>query len=178
MAGSTVNCAAPMTIMNTIMAQQLIKFKADVDTHMKKAKDQNSAILTVLKKYIKESKAIRFEGDNYSDAWKKEAKKRGLSNNPETPVALDAYVSTSSVKLFAEGNVFTGKELHAHHDVMLENYILKLDIESRTLEELCLNYVLPSAVDFQTTLATNVASMKSAGIALSLIHISEPTRPY
>jgi len=165
MAGSTVNCAAPMTIMNTIMAQQLIKFKAEVDAQVKKAKDQNTAILTVLKKYIKESKAIRFEGDNYSDAWKKEAKKRGLSNNPETPIALDAYVSTSSVKLFAEGNVFTGKELHAHHDVMLENYILKLDIESRTLEELCLNYVLPSAVDFQTTLATNVASMKSAGIA-------------
>ena len=165
MAGSTVNCAAPMTIMNTIMAEQLIKFKADVDAIVKKGKGQGAAILTVLKKYITESKAIRFEGDNYSDEWKKEAKSRGLSNNPETPVALDAYLSDSSVKLFTDSTVFTAKELHAHHDVMLENYILKLDIESRAMEELCLNYVLPSAIDYQTTLAENVAAMKNAGIA-------------
>lgn len=165
MAGSTVNCAAPMTIMNTIMAQQLTKFKADVDALVKKGKDQNAAILTVLKKYITASKAIRFEGDNYSAAWAKEAKKRGLSNNPDTPTALDAYVAKSSVDLFTQSGVFTNKELHAHHEVMLENYILKLDIESRTLEELCLNYVLPCSIDYQTTLASNVAALKSAGIA-------------
>ncbi|MEM9921885.1 MAG: glutamine synthetase III [Bacteroidota bacterium] len=164
MAGSTVNCAAPMTIMNTIMGAQLMAFKADVDALTDKGKAQDAAILTVLKKYIKASKAIRFEGDNYSDAWKKEAKKRGLSNNPDTPTALDAYVSKPSLKLFTNSNVFTEKELHAHHEVMLENYILKLDIESRTLEELCLNYVLPSAVDYQTVLAANLATLKEAGI--------------
>lgn len=164
MAGSTVNCAAPMTIMNSIMAQQLARFSKDVAAVMKKGKGQSAAILTVLKKYIKESNAIRFEGDNYSDAWKKEAKKRGLSNFPETPLALDAYISKSSVNLFKEANVFTEKELVAHHDVMLEKYSLNIDIESQTLEEMCLNYVLPSAIDFQTSLAANVGVMKDAGM--------------
>ena len=166
MVGSNQNCAAPMTILNMLMGQQLLKFRNDVEGVMKKNKkgSQDTAILTVLKKYIKESKNIRFEGDNYSDDWKKEAKKRGLSNNVNTPSALAAYVSKESKKLYKDSGVLTPVELDAHYDVMLENYILNMDIESKTLEELCLNYVIPAGITYQTRLAQNMAAMKTAGI--------------
>ncbi|MFK8104038.1 MAG: glutamine synthetase III [Saprospiraceae bacterium] len=164
MAGSTVNCAAPMTALNTMMGKQLTRFKTDVEKLTSKGKEQDTAILAVLRNYINESNAIRFEGDNYSNEWKKEAAKRGLGNKPNTPEALDAYVTKESMELFQSTGVFTEKELRAHHDVMLENYSLKLDIESKTLEELSLNYIMPAAIDFQRRLADNVTSMKSAGI--------------
>lgn len=164
MVGSTMNCASPMTVLNAMMGAQLVKFKTEVDKLKGKGKDTDTAILTVLKKYIKESKAIRFEGDNYTDEWAKEAAKRGLGNFPNTPEALDAYVSKESKKLFKDSGVFSDTELNAHHEVMLENYILKLDIESKALEELCLNYVLPSAIDYQTALAENVANLKTVGV--------------
>ena len=165
--GSTMNCAAPMTAINTMMGHQLNRFHADVTKLVAKGKDQDTAILSVIQKYIKESNAIRFEGDNYSDAWKKEAKKRGLNNTQDTPSALDAYVDKPSMDLFQSAGVFTAVELQAHYEVMMENYVLKLDIESKTLQELCLNYVLPSAIDYQTKLAENVVTMKAAGMKVN-----------
>lgn len=164
MVGSSMNCAAPMTVLNAMMADQLQKFMNDITEVMNQGKGQDTAILTVLKRYITESQPILFEGDNYSDAWREEAADRGLSNFPDTPDALDAYISQSSTNLLVTNGIFTEKELHAHHEVMLENYILKLRIEARTLEDLCYNYVLPAAVNYQTSLAQNVNQLAQAGL--------------
>jgi glutamine synthetase len=163
MVGSHQNCAAPMTVLNTIMADQLRKFHTEVSKLMQAGKDQDSAILTVLKGFIKRSKAILFEGDNYSQAWEEEAARRGLGNFKTTPEALDAYVSRKSLRLFKENGVFGEKEVHAFHEVQLHKYSTTIEIESTTLEELCLNYVIPGALDYQTRLAQNIVRMKEAG---------------
>lgn len=163
MAGSSMNCAAPMTVLNAMMAQQLNKFRKEVEAKMEAGIDKQVAIFTILKEYIKTSKKIRFEGDNYSDSWKEEAAKRGLNNFTTTPEALKAYVSEDAKKLFKDTNVFSERELAAYYKVLLESYNLKMDIESRTLEELCLNYVMPAAVEYQSILAENVANLKSIG---------------
>ncbi|MCI5082090.1 MAG: glutamine synthetase III [Saprospiraceae bacterium] len=164
MVGSTMNCAAPMTIMNTIVGKQLKDFYEEVEGLKNGGKSQEDAIFEVIRKYVIESKAIRFEGDGYSDEWRDEAAKRGLGNTPNTPDALDAYVSKSSKDLFLESGVFTEKELDAHYEVMCENYILKLQIESRTISELVLNHIIPAAVKYQTILAENVKTLKEAGM--------------
>ena len=131
---------------------------------MNNGTEKNDAILTVIKKYINESKAIRFEGDNYSDAWKEEAKSRGLNNFTTTPEALKAYVSAKSEALFIESGVLSKEELHAHHDVKLESYSLHLQIESRILGEMCLNQILPASVRYQTELANNILMLKDLGL--------------
>jgi glutamine synthetase len=167
MAGSAINCAAPMTAINTMMGAQLKQFGKDVEALVADGNERDSAILTVLKRYIEESQAILFEGDNYSDSWREEAERRGLSNLPDTPSALEAYVSETGKKLFIESGVFTEKELVAHHEVMLENYSIKMAIESRTIEELCMNYVIPAAIDYQTRLVDNINGLKTAGFDAS-----------
>jgi glutamine synthetase len=161
MVGSSMNCAAPMTVMNTIVGRQLLEFKEETDALIKKGMDKDSAVLSVLKRYITESKPILFEGDGYSDAWKEEAARRGLSNTPNTPDALSTYLSEEVLDLFTQSGVFTERELHAHYDVMCESYNLKLQIESRTLGEMVVNHILPAAIRYQTVLADNVASLKA-----------------
>ncbi len=163
MAGSSVNCASPMTALNTMMGMQLTKFKADVEAKMEAGKERPSAILSVLKRYIQEAKPILFEGDNYSEAWKEEAAKRGLSNDLTTPEALKAYVSDKGKELFINGGVFTEKELVAHYEVMLENYSTKIAIEARALEELALNYVIPASLHYQSNLLDNMNALIKAG---------------
>jgi len=164
MVGSTMNCAAPMTIMNTIVGHQLKLFKEELDVEMDKGKGRDAAILGILKRYITESKPVRFEGDGYSEEWEAEAAKRGLSNTPNTPDALDAYLDKDAVELFTSSGVFTEKELHAHYEVMCENYILKLQIESRTQGEMVINHILPVAIAYQTVLAENVLKLKELGV--------------
>ncbi len=159
MVGSSMNCAGPMTVMNTIVGRQLRDFKKEVDGLAQKGKDQNAAILEVIKRYIIESRPILFEGDGYSDSWKEEAAGRGLSNTPNTPEALEALLDKKSVELYTGAGVFTSQELHAHFDVMCENYVLKLQIESRTLGEMVINHVLPAAFNYQTMLADNVTAL-------------------
>jgi glutamine synthetase len=166
MVGSTANCAQPMTVLNTMMGAQLTKFYNEVEKMVVRGKERDEAILVVLRNYIKKSKSIIFEGDGYSDEWKEEAtKERGFNNITTTPEALDAYVSEKTESLFTSAGVMNARELHAFHDVLLENYALKIDIESKVLEELCFNYVLPNAVDFQTSLAQNITTLKQAGLA-------------
>jgi glutamine synthetase len=165
MVGSSMNCAAPMTVMNTIMGKQLKDFKIELDGLLGKGMDRDSAILTILKRYISESKPVRFEGDGYSEEWKNEAAKRGLANTPNTPDALGAYASPQAIELFTQSGVFTERELHAHYDVMCENYILKLQIESRTLGEMVINHILPAAISYQTQLADNILQLKDLGLS-------------
>ena len=162
--GSSANSSNPMTVLNMIMAEQLVKFKTDVDKLIKKGDKKDVAILTILKKYIKESKNIRFEGNGYSDEWTAEAEKRGLSNIKTTPKALDALISDKSLKLFKDTQVFSEREAHARHEILLEDYFKKLQIEARVIGELVTNVVIPAAVNYQTVLVNNVKGLKDIGM--------------
>src|SRR5690606_15720606 len=147
--GSSANSSNPMTILNMIVAEQLIKFKADVDELIKKGDQKEIALLTIIKKYIKESKNIRFEGNGYSEEWAAEAEKRGLQNIKTTPRALDSLVSEKTEKIFEATGVFTKREAHARHEILLETYYKKLQIEARIICELVTNMIIPSAIKYQ-----------------------------
>ena len=160
-AGSASNCAQPMTVLNAAMAEQLIEFKADVDALIEKdGLKKDEAIFSVLKRYITESKAIRFEGDGYGDAWKEEAAKRGLNNEPSTPRALDAYVSEQTLGMFEAMGVMSHREAEARHEILLESYFMKIQIESRVLGDLAGNHIVPTAIKYQNTLIDNVQRLK------------------
>ena len=162
--GSSANSANPMTILNTIIADQLNKFKAEVDKLIKKGEKKDVAIMTVIKRYIKESKAIRFEGNGYSDEWAEEAKKRGLSNIKTTPKALDVLLDPKTDKLFQDTGVFSKRESHARHEILLECYFKKLQIEARVMGDLVDNVIIPTAINYQTTLIDNVKGLKDLGL--------------
>jgi glutamine synthetase len=162
--GSSANSAAPMTMLNLIVADQLKKFKVDVDKLLKKGEKKDVAILTVIKRYIKESKKIRFEGNGYSDEWEKEAEERGLSNIKTTPKALDVLLSEKSEALFRDTGVFTRREAHARHEILLESFYKKLQIEARVMGELANNIIIPSAIAYQSRLIENVKGLKDLGL--------------
>lgn len=162
--GSTANCARPMTVLNTAMAQQLQDFMAEVNALLNKGKKKEVAIVEVLRKILKESKNIIFEGDNYSEEWVKEAKKRGLSNNKTTPEALEALTNKKLTKVFINQGVYTEREVSARHVIMLEEYIMKVQIESRMIGDLALNHVIPAAIKYQNELLKNLKMKKELGI--------------
>jgi glutamine synthetase len=158
--GSSANCAGPMIALNTIVADQLIKFKKEVDQIIEKGTDKDEAIFQVLHTYISQSKRIRFEGNGYGDEWVKEAEKRGLKNIKTTPLALDVYIEKASIDLFGKHGVLNEREMHARHEIRLENYTKKIQIESRVIGDLALNHVLPIAINYQTSLIGNVTGLK------------------
>jgi len=158
--GSTANTAKPMFVLNTILAEQLEKFKIDVDSEIAKGLKKEDAIFNVIRKYIKESKPIRFEGNSYSKEWEKEAAKRGLSNNRTTPDAIKAFLSEKSIKLFAKHNVLNKVELKARYEIKLENYTKKLQIQSRVMGDLAVNHILPTAIQYQNRLIENARGLK------------------
>jgi glutamine synthetase len=158
-AGSTANCAVPMTVLNTIMAEQLNHFKAAVDARIKGGDKKDDALLKELQKLIKESKAIRFEGNGYGDEWVKEAKKRGLSNLTDTPAALEVWGRKEVAELFDAMNVLTPEELHARQEVEYEKYIMKRQIEARIVGDMATNIVLPAAIAYQNMLIENISGL-------------------
>ena len=158
--GGSENVAASMTVLNLIVADQLTKFKTTIDVQIEKGKEKKVAIANVLRQYIKESKAIRFEGDNYSEAWIKEAKKRGLPNIKNTPEALLAYQTPKVRTLFGKYGVLSNREIDARQEIKLENYILKIQIESRVIVDLVLNHIIPTASKYQNTLIKNALGLK------------------
>ncbi len=159
--GSTANCAGPMTILNTIMADQLIKFKIEVDKLIKeKGLKKDDAIFNVLREYIKKSKKIRFEGDGYGEAWVKEAKKRGLNNITSTPDALKAKVTKANLALLKKHGIMTEVEAEARYEIELEEYMLRIQIEGRVIADIANNFVIPTAVNYQNTLIENVSGLK------------------
>ncbi len=162
--GGSANCSNAMTVLNTIMAETLTQFKKEVDALIAKGEKKEVAIVNILRKYIKATKSVLFEGNGYSDEWKKEATKRGLKNIASTPEALDAYVEKKAVQLFEKNNVMNEREIHARHEIMLENYIKKIQIESRVMGDLVLNHIVPTAVKYQNVLVGNVQGLKSVGI--------------
>lgn len=163
--GSTANSSAPMTVLNAIVADQLNKFKVDVDKLIKKGDKKDVALMTVIKRYIKESKAIRFEGNGYSDEWAQEAEKRGLSNIKTTPKALDAYVSEKTTELFTKTNVFSKRELHARHEILLENFYKKLQIEARVMGDVANSQIIPAVIAYQNSLIENAKGLKDLGLS-------------
>ncbi len=159
-AGSSSNCAAPMIAINAAMAHQLNQFKKDVDLLMDKGVGKDEAIFKVLKKMIKESKPICFEGDGYSDNWSKEAKKRGLTNIESVPEALLKYESESAKEVFVGEGVFNETELLSRVEVELEKFVKKIQIESRVLGDLTINHIVPIAVTYQNRLLENLIGLK------------------
>ena len=162
--GSSANCAAAMTVLNTIMAQTLTNFKKDVDGLIEKNEKKEIAIMQVIQKYIVESKSVLFEGDGYSEQWEKEAEKRGLPNIKTTPLALDAFVTEKAKTLFKNNHIYSHSELEARHEIMLENYVKKVQIEARVIGDLATNYILPSAIKYQNILLENIKGLKEAGL--------------
>jgi glutamine synthetase len=162
--GSSANCAISMTVLNTIMADTLKKFKIDVDALIEKGDKKEIAIMQVIQKYIVESKKVLFEGDGYSDEWHHEAERRGLPNLKTTPVALDAMVSDKAKKLFETNGVYSHTELEARHEIELEKYIKKVQIEARIMGDLAVNHILPAAIKYQNELLLNINGLKTAGL--------------
>ncbi len=159
--GSSANCAVSMTTLNTIVAKQLKDFKKEVDTLIeKKDLKKDEAIFNVLREYIKQTKAILFEGDGYSEAWEKEAKKRGLSNHKTTPEALKAKVSKKAIELFGEMGVMNHVEVESRYEIELEEYVKKIQIEGRILGDIARNHVVPTAIRYQNVLIENVKGLK------------------
>jgi glutamine synthetase len=159
--GSSANCSNAMTTLNTIVAKQLKDFKVEVDQLIdSKGMKKDDAIFNVLREYIKVSKNILFEGDGYSDAWEKEAAKRGLSNFKTTPEALKARASKQALDLFSEMKIMNHVEVEARYEIELEEYTKKIQIEGRVLGDISLNHVIPTAIRYQNTLIENVKGLK------------------
>jgi len=162
--GSSANCANPMTVLNAILAETLKNFKKDVDALIEKGEKKEIAIMHVIHEYIVASEKVLFEGNNYSEEWEKEAQKRGLQNVKTTPLALDAMVSEKAKHLFKNNNIYTHSELEARHEIELEKYIKKVQIESRIMGELATSHILPPAIRYQNLLANNISGLKEAGL--------------
>jgi glutamine synthetase len=162
--GSSANCANPMTVLNVIVAETLKKFKNDVDALIEKGEKKEIAIMHVIREYIVESEKVLFEGDGYSQEWEKEAERRGLPNVKTTPLALDAMVSEKARHLFESNNIYTHVELEARHEIELEKYIKKVQIESRIMGELATSHILPAAIRYQNILVSNINGLKQAGM--------------
>jgi glutamine synthetase len=163
--GSTANCANPMTVLNTIMAATLKQFKTDVNGLIEKGEKKEIAIMHVIKEYIISSEKVLFEGNGYSEEWAKEAERRGLPNVKTTPLALDAMVTEKAKKIFADNNIYTHPELEARHEIELEKYIKKVQIEGRIMAELATSHILPAAIRYQNLLVNNISGFKEAGLS-------------
>jgi glutamine synthetase len=162
--GGSDNCATAMTALNTIVADQLEKFFESVNKEIEKGEEKRMAIVNVLRKYIKESKDVRFEGDGYSDEWVTEAAKRKLGNVKNTPRALEAYLTKKSADLFERHGIMSHKENEARVEIRLEGYIKRVQIEARVIGDLVMNHIVPTAINYQSKLITNANGLKGLGI--------------
>jgi glutamine synthetase len=153
-----------MTVLNAIMAKTLVNFKQEVDALIEKGEKKEVAIMETLKQYIVTSEKVLFEGDGYSEEWHQEAERRGLPNIPTTPPALDAYLTPKSKELFESLGIYNHAELEARHEIMLEDYIKRVQIESRIMGELCTSHILPSAIKYQNLLIENIRGLKELGL--------------
>ena len=159
--GSEANCASAMIALNTAVAEQLTIFKQDVDALIEAGEAKVSAIIQVIRKYIKECKPIRFDGNGYSEEWKQEAQKRGLDCETSCPLIFDNYLVAESIQMFEKMGVMTRKELEARNEVKWETYTKKIQIEARVLGDLVMNHIVPVAIEYQTKLLDNVCKMKT-----------------
>ena len=159
--GSEANCASAMIALNAAVAEQLTVFKKDVDALIEKGEPKVSAIIQVIRQYIKECKPIRFDGNGYSDEWKEEALRRGLDCETSCPLIFDNYLKPETIHMFESTGVMNRKELAARNEVKWEMYTKKIQIEARVLGDLVMNHVVPVAIEYQTKLIDNAYKMKS-----------------
>ena len=159
--GASANCSTAMIVLNAAVAAQLMDFKKEIDKKMKRGMEKEEAIYDTIRRYIKESKPIRFEGNSYSEEWKKEAERRGLDCKTSVPLIYDAYTSEDSVKMFESAGVMTKKELEARNEVKWETYTKKIQIEARVLGDLSINHIIPVATRYQSVLLDNICKMKT-----------------
>ena len=158
--GSSCNVAASMFLLNTIVAEQLVKFKDEVDANMQKGMAQDKAMMKVIRQYLADSRAIRFEGNGYSAQWHAEAERRGLKGIKNCPDAFKEYITPKTLKLFETVGVMTAREAEARYEVLNETFVKKLQIEARVLGDMITNHVIPTAFSFQNTLINNVKGIK------------------
>ncbi len=164
--GASMNCAQPATVLNTIMAYQLKQFYEDYQALVDKGAKKELAILEILHKYVKESKRVIFNGDNYSEDWVREAERRGLNNIPDTPTAIKAYVTDEAIKLFEETGVSSRREVEARYNVRLEKYAQRIHIEAMTLIEMANQQILPPAIQSLSELAATLNSLPTENAAV------------
>jgi glutamine synthetase len=167
--GGSDNCGNAMAALNTIVADQLDKFHAEVSKQIEKGEEKRLAVVNVLRVYIKESKDVRFEGDGYSEEWVTEAAKRKLGNVKNMVHALDAYLTKKSVDLFEKHGVMSHKENEARVEIKLESYIKRVQIEARVIGDLAMNHIVPTAIAYQTKLITNANGLKGLGVDNSTV---------
>ena len=158
--GSEANCASAMIALNAAVAEQLARFKQDVDALIEKGEPKISAIIEIIRRYIKECKPVRFDGNGYSDEWKAEAARRGLDCETSCPLIFDNYLKPASIAMFESTGVMTRKELEARNEVKWETYTKKIQIEARVLGDLAMNHIIPVATEYQSKLIDNVYKMK------------------
>jgi glutamine synthetase len=184
--GSSANCAASMIVLNAAVANQLKKFKKDVDAIIDKGRNKDEAIFQVLKKYIIESDRVLFEGDGYSAEWHNEARKRGLSDNPSVPESLKSYLTDHSKEILIGNGIFNEKELESRVEVEYEKFTKKIQIEARVLGDLAINHIVPTGIRYMGELLQNVHRIKevfspeefeklAAGKKELIVNISEHT---
>lgn len=159
--GSEANCASAMIALNAAVACQLKEFKTEVDQQIEKGTSKTSAILEVIRKYIKECKAICFDGNGYSEEWKAEATRRGLDCETSCPLIFDNYLKPQSITMFETTGVLNRKELYARNEVKWETYTKKIQIEARVLGDLAINHIIPAAIKYQSELIDNASKMKN-----------------
>ena len=174
--GSSANCGSAMLALNSAVAYQLRQFKEDVEKLRANGKSKEVAIFEVLKSYIKESKAIRFDGNGYSDAWKEEAERRGLDCENSVPLQYDAYLKPEVVEMFEKTGVLNKKELEARNEVKWEIYIKKVQIEARVLGDLSLNHIIPVVIRYQTVLLETLTRLKETFSDEEYAELSEEPR--
>lgn len=158
--GSSQNCSTAMIALNLIMADQMKQFMKEVTQRIEAGQTKDEALFGLLAAWVNESSRIRFEGNCYSEEWKNEAARRGLSNHASTPEALAAYVTPQTIALFERNNVLNERELRARYDIKLERYVMELQIESRVMGDLATNHIIPIAIRYQNTLIENVKGLK------------------
>lgn len=157
--GSEANCASAMIALNAALANQLIQFKTEVDQLTASGEEPMKAILTVIRRYIKICKPIRFDGNGYSDEWKVEAQRRGLDCETSCPIIFDNYLKPETIAMFEATGVMKQKELEARNEVKWETYTKKIQIEARVLGDLAMNHIIPVATEYQSKLIDNVHKM-------------------
>ena len=158
--GSSGSCASPMIVLNTAVANQLMKFKDEVDKVIAKGIKKDEAIIQCLRKVIIESKKIRFEGNGYSQEWVEEAARRGLPNISNPLEAFKTFLHDSSVKLLTGNGILTKRELEARYEIRNEIFVKKVQIEARVIGDLAINHIIPTAIAYQNTLISNVKGLK------------------
>ena len=160
--GSSANCASALIALNTAVAEALADFKIRVDRLMKGGESKLSAIFEVLREDIKTCRPILFDGNGYSDEWKREAAARGLDCETSCPLVFDRYLDDDSVRMFERMKVMNRHELEARNEIKWETYQKKIQIEARVLGDLCMNHIIPVATKYQSELVDNVHKIQLA----------------